>query len=204
MISIRIAVVLGACVFASQLTGCATITGSEHQNISVQTREQSGRELAGAACEFTNSRGRWTVTSPGSVTINRSNEDMQVVCSKSGVEPGRAVVTSATKGSMFGNIVFGGGVGAIIDHSKGTAYEYPSFIQVVMGMVTNIAAPDLNSNPPATDPSAKPVPSNALSASALDASMEDRLKELKRLHETGLITRDIYLERQRLLLDTKR
>ena len=34
---------------------------------------------------------------------------------------------------MFGNILFGGGIGAIIDHNKGTAYSYPDWIRVIMG-----------------------------------------------------------------------
>lgn len=34
---------------------------------------------------------------------------------------------------MFGNIIFGGGIGAIIDHNNGSAYEYPATIKVVMG-----------------------------------------------------------------------
>ena len=53
-------------------------------------------------------------------------------------EPGRAAVVSATKGSMFGNIIFGGGIGAIVDHNNGSAYEYPAFIQVMMGLFKTI------------------------------------------------------------------
>jgi hypothetical protein len=34
---------------------------------------------------------------------------------------------------MFGNIIFGGGVGAIIDHNKGTGYNYPDQLPVEMG-----------------------------------------------------------------------
>jgi hypothetical protein len=34
---------------------------------------------------------------------------------------------------LAGNIIFGGGIGAIIDHNKGTAYTYPSWIQLVFG-----------------------------------------------------------------------
>lgn len=34
---------------------------------------------------------------------------------------------------MFGNIVFGGGIGAIIDHDTGTAYSYPQRIRLVVG-----------------------------------------------------------------------
>ncbi|MEY3286648.1 MAG: hypothetical protein RL500_1378, partial [Pseudomonadota bacterium] len=32
-----------------------------------------------------------------------------------------------------GNIIFGGGIGAIIDHTKGTAYTYPTWVQLVFG-----------------------------------------------------------------------
>lgn len=34
---------------------------------------------------------------------------------------------------MFGNIILGGGIGAVIDHNKGTAYTYPIWIQMVFG-----------------------------------------------------------------------
>ena len=34
---------------------------------------------------------------------------------------------------MFGNILFGEGVGAIIDHSKGTAYSYTDWVRVIKG-----------------------------------------------------------------------
>lgn len=36
---------------------------------------------------------------------------------------------------MYGNIIFGGGVGAIIDHNRGTAYNYPDWMRVVFGKV---------------------------------------------------------------------
>ena len=34
---------------------------------------------------------------------------------------------------MFGNIILGGGIGAIIDHNKGTAYTYPTWVQLIFG-----------------------------------------------------------------------
>ena len=34
---------------------------------------------------------------------------------------------------MFGNILLGGGIGAIVDHNNGTAYDYPSPIKIFMG-----------------------------------------------------------------------
>jgi hypothetical protein len=98
-------------------SGCASVTGTTIQSVSVQTRSQEGKEITGSACELSNNKGKWFITSPGSVTITRSNDDMQVLCNKQGFDPGRAAVVSDTKGSMFGNILLGGGIGAIVDHN---------------------------------------------------------------------------------------
>ena len=118
---------ISALLIVACIQGCASITGTTNQSVSVQTLERSGNELSGAACEMANNKGKWFVKSPGSVTITRSNDDLQVTCNKDGHEPGRAAVVSKTKGSMFDNILIGGGIGAIVDHNTGAAYEYPSF-----------------------------------------------------------------------------
>lgn len=65
---------------------------------------------------------------------------MLVVCQKENHDPGRASVASETKGAMFGNIMLGGGIGALIDHNSGAAYEYPTFFTVQMGRLINIQA----------------------------------------------------------------
>lgn len=44
---------------------------------------------------------------------------------------GRAI--SRANARLAGNIIFGGGIGAIIDHNKGTAYTYPTWVQLVFG-----------------------------------------------------------------------
>lgn len=119
-------------------SGCASITGTTLQNFSIQTVDKDAKEVKGAACELSNSKGKWFLSTPGSTTINRSNDNLTVVCQKDGTEPGRASVVSATKGSMFGNIIFGGGIGAIVDHNNGSAYEYPAFVQVMMGLFKTI------------------------------------------------------------------
>ena len=115
-------------------TGCATISGSgTTQAISVQTLASDGLEVDGAKCEMTNDVGTWFVTTPGSTIVNRSNKDLKVMCKKTGVDIGTASIVSITKGNMYGNILLGGGIGAIIDHNNGSAYEYPPLIKVVMG-----------------------------------------------------------------------
>lgn len=119
------------------LGGCASITGSSQQSVSVETRQETA-QVSGAACELVNAKGKWFLTSPGSVQIQRSNDDLQVTCNKPGLEPGRASVTSIVKPGMMGNFFFGGIIGVAIDHASGAAYDYPNMIQVMMGQMTKI------------------------------------------------------------------
>ena len=119
--------------FASlQLSGCASITGGTQQSISVETRSDV-TTVAGAACEITNAKGKWFISTPGSAQIQRSNDPLLITCNKQGYDQGRASVESVTRAGMAGNFLFGGLIGAAIDHSSGAAYDYPNLIQVMMG-----------------------------------------------------------------------
>ena len=122
--------------FSILSTGCSTITGSgTSQSVSVQTYVVDGKEIEGVKCEMTNDEGTWLVTTPGSTVVHRSNKDLRVTCKKPGVDPGVASVVSKKKANMFGNIIFGGGIGAVIDHNNGSAYEYPTLIKIFMSQI---------------------------------------------------------------------
>lgn len=49
---------------------------------------------------------------------------------------------SHTKSLAFGNILFGGVIGAAVDVGSGAAYDYPSLISVQLG-IRHAPAPDL-------------------------------------------------------------
>lgn len=117
---------------AALTTGCASVTGSPTQSMAVQTRDQTGDEVKGAKCTLINNKGRWSLETPGTTTIQKSNQDMQVNCTKDGLESGNQAVVSETLGSMYGNILIGGGIGALIDHNSGAAYQYPTMVRVLM------------------------------------------------------------------------
>jgi hypothetical protein len=142
-------VTVGPLAFA----GCASITGSTDQTVSVDARDQQ-TQVTGASCELDNDKGKWFVSAPGSTRIARSNEDLVVTCQKDGLDPGVVVVESQTKGSMAGNILFGGLIGAAIDHSSGAAYEYPTLIQVLMGQSQAIKTPSVRTETAGDDSSA--------------------------------------------------
>lgn len=184
-------------------SGCASITGTTNQSVSVQTREPGGKEVTGAACELTNNKGKWFVTTPGSVMVHRSNDDMQVLCNKADLEPGRAGVVSETKGSMFGNIIFGGAIGAVVDHSSGAAYEYPAFIQVLMGVFSKVESPKASEQPAQTPTATSANTSSSIQLASNTPALDENLKELKRLSDSGLISQEVYLEKQRKLLEER-
>lgn len=124
-----------ALVALSALTaGCSTLTGEgTSQNLSVLTYSADNKDLTGASCELKNDEGTWTAVTPATVMVRRSNKDLLVKCTKSGFSDARANVVSKTKANMWGNIIFGGGVGAIIDHNNGSAYQYPPVLKLTMG-----------------------------------------------------------------------
>ncbi len=115
------------------MTGCASITGSEMQQLSLTTKGEDSNTIDGVKCTLQNDKGTWEATSPGFVNIHRSAEDLTVQCKKDGQKDGLLKAVSRAAGSMFGNIVFGGGIGAIIDHNKGNGYNYPDRLPVEMG-----------------------------------------------------------------------
>lgn len=120
-------------------SGCSTLTGEgTSQNLSVMTYTNDNKDLTGASCELKNDEGTWTAVTPATVMVRRSNKDLMVKCTKSGFSDSRANVVSKTKSNMWGNIIFGGGVGAIIDHNNGSAYQYPPVLKMIMGQDTTI------------------------------------------------------------------
>jgi hypothetical protein len=121
-------------VAAAALTGgCASITTEEMQGIMISTKTAKGDAVDKAECTLKNTRGSWKVVTPASVMVRRDSEDMQIDCVKDGQSTGLAKLISRAHGGMFGNIILGGGIGAIVDHNTGKGYDYPNQANVVMG-----------------------------------------------------------------------
>jgi hypothetical protein len=131
--------VITTIAFAALVSGCSTLTGEgTSQNLSVTTYSIDNKDLIGASCELKNDEGSWTAVTPATVMVRRSNKDLMVKCTKSGFADARANVVSKTKANMWGNIIFGGGIGAIVDHNNGSAYQYPPVLKMTMGQDTTI------------------------------------------------------------------
>lgn len=128
--SIRLCSMIFAC---TAVTGCASIMNDTTTPVRFETFSAAGVEIKDAECKLENDYGQQNIKTPATVNVRRSSKDLQITCVKPEIADGRGVAISRANGGMAGNILFGGGIGAIIDHNKGTAYTYPQWVQVVMG-----------------------------------------------------------------------
>lgn len=122
----KTALCASACAI-SLLSGCASIVSGTNQPVTVDTPG-----CAAASCKLTNDKGTWAVTTPGSVVVHRAYGPLTVMCTKEGFPAATTTVASTTKGMAFGNILFGGLIGAGVDAGTGAAYDYPNTILVPM------------------------------------------------------------------------
>ena len=142
------------------------------------TSKNKGEVHSGAKCTLINDKGTWYVTTPGSVTVRRSFNDLSVNCAADAVDPGIAIVKSSTKGMAFGNILFGGVIGVGVDAATGAAYDYPEIILVEMGQ-TAVQAPAITATanktstgngPASSTPGGGVAPASAAASAPASAS----------------------------------
>ncbi len=127
---LRLTLALSVAVLA---TGCASVLNDVNHPMKVETKTQAGALVAGAECALTNDYGVFNVKSGETVQVRRSSKDLAMSCKHPSNPEAVATAVSRANGGMFGNILLGGGIGAIIDHNKGTAYSYPVWVQMIFG-----------------------------------------------------------------------
>lgn len=115
------------------LTGCATVVNETTHPIKIETLTQQGAAVAGAECRLSNDYGSTQARSGETSQVRRSSKDLDITCKHPDNPDAVARAISRANAGMAGNILIGGGIGAIIDHNKGTAYTYPTWVQLVFG-----------------------------------------------------------------------
>jgi hypothetical protein len=151
----KLALVLSAVALAS---GCASITNDSTHPMRFETFDSAGVEVKEMECKAENDYGSQTVKTPGTLQIRRSSKDLQIVCTKPATADAKGTAVSRANAGLAGNIIFGGGIGAIIDHNKGTAYTYPQWVRLVVDKLLTFdrrddkdGAPNVGSNTPVAE-----------------------------------------------------
>lgn len=118
-------------VSLAALAGCATISESKQQVLMVHT-VLDNREIGGVGCVLTNDAGRWFVTSPGRVVVQKSAGNLFVDCRKGAASSGQDVVASrANTSALVGNVATAG-LGYLLDKRTGAGFDYPETLTVIM------------------------------------------------------------------------
>jgi len=125
----RLAALALVCL-AALCSGCASITGSKNQPVSL-TAVCNAEPVSGANCTLANDKGQWFVATPGSVMIQKSGGDLAVSCKKGDAAGGGTFVSKAN-GGIWGNILAGGIIGYAIDAGSGAGFDYPPNMTVIM------------------------------------------------------------------------
>lgn len=138
---------------AALLPGCASIVSPSTHQLNVETTP------AGAICDVTrNNEALGTISpTPGRVTVSRASGALLVTCrhpqAPAGAPAGQATVEAGLNPWFFGNILFGGLIGIIVDASTGAIARYPDGVTVPMPAAS---VPPFAPEPVAETPSQPP------------------------------------------------
>lgn len=112
-----------AATMALALGGCATVMNGTKVDYSSETKP------GGALVKFTDGS---QCTTPCELEFKRKN-DQRADITLTGYKPTYVLIQSKLGGSAFGNILLGGGIGAVVDGSNGSSnrlYPRPLIVQL--------------------------------------------------------------------------
>jgi hypothetical protein len=132
-------------------SGCASIFDGTTQRISVNTNP------TGARCTFWRNGGLIgdVAATPGSLIVDKSRQELVIVCDKPGYTPSTYVNRSGLAGMAWANILTAGLTWAV-DTTRGADNKYESDVNLSLSPGTMV--PPMPAEPPA----AQPVPGGAV------------------------------------------
>ena len=133
------------------LPACATVIKGTGQDVAVSS------EPDGASCVFLKKTAQHAAiqTTPATVHIDRSSDDLVVTCEKAGYQKTAQTLHPSFNGVTFGNLLIGGPIGFIVDAATGANLTYPDKAHVVLPAAS--PAP-----PPSQAPAGPYVPGQAI------------------------------------------
>ena len=117
------------------VAGCATIINGDSQDINVATycRERS----VAATCSAKNDKGTWVFSTPSKLRVLKSSEELKITCEGDFIGNYGTKINSHASIEMLGNILVGGGIGAVIDANNNNGYKYAANIFINIPLCGN-------------------------------------------------------------------
>jgi len=109
-------------------SGCATLTKGGSQTVTVDT------DPSGAMCTLTRDAKPVAVVNPtpGSVPVDKAKGAIAIACTKPGFLEAAGNLASEFQAMTFGNILFGGIVGIVVDAASGAMHQYPDTVKLTL------------------------------------------------------------------------
>lgn len=115
-------------VCMAAITGCATIVKGKSQTVTVDTKPP------GAICTLTRDGETVAVVSPtpGSIAVDKSGDAITVTCKREGYQDSTGLIGTKFQAMTFGNVIFGGIIGAAVDAGSGAMHEYEPIVTITL------------------------------------------------------------------------
>ncbi len=110
------------------LSGCASLVNDDSQEVSV--RLMCGPRTFTATCHLKNDKGRWTLSTPGTIRVVNDISSLEITCRGQYVPSFTVSAMPMPSVALLGNLVFGGVVGAAVDVYNNTGMKYPENIDI--------------------------------------------------------------------------
>ena len=113
---------------AALLGGCATLMDEDTQEVNLKF--MCAEKNIVATCLLQNSKGRWTISTPGKATVLNDNIALEITCKAPFIPSFTVSALPMPSTSMLGNLLAGGVIGAAVDVYNNTGMKYPENIDI--------------------------------------------------------------------------
>lgn len=110
------------------LSGCASLVNDDSQEVSV--RLMCGPKTFTATCHLQNDKGRWALSTPGTIRVVNDISSLEITCRSEYVPSFTVSAMPMPSIALLGNLFFGGVVGAAVDVYNSTGMKYPENIDI--------------------------------------------------------------------------
>jgi len=119
-----------AAISISSLSACASIVSGTDSTTYLETKPVDAR------CRLHGQDFTREVNTPTSVPLPAKASPVTVECSASGYQRSVQQLEASMDGWVFGNLIFGGIIGGVVDIARGAGKKYPPQIQVLLDPAT--------------------------------------------------------------------
>jgi uncharacterized protein YceK len=179
-VSYAVAIFVGV---ALVLSGCCSIMHGTRQEIGVSSYPTGARVFV---------NGSQVGMTPATLELKR-NASQRIRLELDGYQPYEMSLTKSTSGWVWGNIIFGGIIGLAVDAIDGALYKLsPEQIsaQLSRGEGDTFQVKMVNG-----------IPDNAEKVGQMEKTTAEKLKELKDLKDSGILTDDEYETKRKVLVE---